>query len=1392
MKKVFRIIAAAAVVLGLFPQPVHAYNPIIQTNYTADPAPMVYNDTVYLYTSHDEDDAVGFKMNEWMCYTSSDMVNWTDHGVVASLETFEWASHSAWAPQCVERNGKFYLYCPVGLPYGQTYGEYGDGAMTIGVAVADSPLGPFKDAIGKPLIPPTGGFDIDPTVFIDDDGQAWLYWGNGALYGAMLNDDMTSIKTELPADMQLPEGVEFKDGVFYFDMPEDYEEGPWIYKRGDIYYMTYASHCCPEGIGYCMGNSPLGPWTDKGDLMAGDSRSSGNHPGIIDYKGKTYCFGFNKELLRQETDENYERRSVCVEEMKFNADGSIKVLDWWSDKGAVQIANLDPYVENEAETIAWSSGLKTEVCVNGGMNIRSVDDGDYIMVSQVDFGSEGAGSFSAEILAAGNAGFTGNSSIELRLDSMDGTLIGTVPVSYTKGQWKTETAGIQNATGIHDLYFVFRGEDSGDLLKFDSWKFEKKTSEKNLVAVNAYTDKYKIDTIDGHKTAELTVTAVYSDGTREDVTADAQVICADSGIVEVGSGNKTITALSRGEEMLTVTYNGKTDTVPVLVTDLTAELGVLELKLSESELTLNIGRTASITVTAVHSDGREEDVTETAEFAINDQNIASLSDNSVTGKAYGNAVITVSYTPALGDTKTVELPVEVTGLLPYEKVEAEYFTQQQGIQTEECGEGTLDIGYVHDGDWLKYGDVNFGDEGTEKFIARVASTGTERTMEIRLDSLDGKLVGTLEIPNTGGFQNWKTALCKTTEKITGIHDVYLKFGGGASGDTNLNWWRFGESNVTDQNLLYFVDCGDHDVTTLTGDDKFGIYNSVTDKVYGADPITGKQWGVDDPNGNESGGAGLKNDSGVYTAYTWANENDQENSSAKDNLDKNETFRYARNQDSNGINPRYVTYRFEVDSEDGIYPVEVGMKNHWGGDNNPAVYANYGTDSQITLAEDMNISQGETKVAKGEVQAKDGYITIDARSESATLNMTYIKIGAEEAEEIPVTEVILNVEKIDLEPGEEYQLTAEVRPENATDKSITWSSDNDEVAVVDQNGKVTAIQEGTAVITALPACKCPNLAAECVVNVKAASEEVSLTGLEVKAPVKTKYKVGEELSTEGMIVKALYSDESSTELTSDQYTLTGFSSDTAGTKTVTVSYTENGVTKTASFNVIVEKEQTQIPIDKTALAAKLEEAKAIGPDGVTEESYEVLQNAIFEAEEVYNDPDASQDAVNRQIEKLISAISGLKPLLSGLEITGPDKTEYTVGEKLNTAGLKVTAVYSDGTTVVLTDDQYTVTGFDSEEAGEKQVMVSYTENGVTETAEFTVTVEPGEEPGKEPDKEPGRDPSGNPDKDPETDTTVSESVQTGDKLSILPAVTAAVMAVSAGTAVITVKYRKKRR
>lgn len=437
-----------------------AQNPIIQTKFTADPAPLVYKDTVFLYTSHDEDDAFGFKMKDWLLYTSTDMVNWTDHGVVASLKDFKWTDpeNGAWAPQVIERNGKFYMYCPM------------PGQRGIGVLVADSPYGPFKDPIGKPLVKNSSD-DIDPTVLIDDDGQAYLYWGNPNLWYVKLNKDMISVDGQIVKDTSIAKVKGSPD-------PFHYQEGPWAWKRNGNYYMAYASTCCPEGIGYAMGKSATGPWEYKGMIMDSDKRSNGNHPGIINYKGKSYVFGFNYNLGKQTISKHYERRSICVSELTYNADGTIQKLPFWNPEGVKRIATLNPYEKVEAETIAYSEGLKTEKMtewernnpydtgkkITDRMVVSSINNGDYLKVQGVDF-SKGTKSLEVSV-ASMNGG-----SIEIHTDAVDGPILGTVQViGKAEGDlFKTIKSPVKNMKGVHDVYFVFKG--SKDLFYFDWWKF---------------------------------------------------------------------------------------------------------------------------------------------------------------------------------------------------------------------------------------------------------------------------------------------------------------------------------------------------------------------------------------------------------------------------------------------------------------------------------------------------------------------------------------------------------------------------------------------------------------------------------------------------------------------------------------------------------------------------------------------------------------------------------------------------------------------------------------------------------------------------------------------------------------------------------------------------------
>lgn len=433
------------------------FNPIIQTNYTADPAPMVYNGTLYLYTSHDEDQSTWFTMNDWRLYTTQDMVNWTDHGTVLSYKDFSWGKQNAWAPQTIEKDGKFYMYVPITSK---------EGKNGIGVAVSDSPYGPFIDPLGKPLISNSNA-DIDPTVFIDDDGQGYLFWGNPECYYVKLNEDMISTEGEISKIPNTIKAFGKREGDKNELRPTTYEEGPWVYKRNDLYYLLFAAGPIPEHIGYSTSKNITGPYTYKGKVMPQEGGAFTNHPGIVDFKGNTYFFYHNGALPGG----GGFTRSVAVEKVNFNDKGDIQQMHMTSGiKEALQ--TLNPFRKNEAETIAWSEHVKAKENQVVGVYVTAESNQAFTKVRAVDFQNDSPHKFTARVGTVHN----GNVTLEVRLDSKDGQKIAEISVPLTGGEdrWELMSSEIsEKVTGVHDVYFVFKGKASSNVLHFDYWMFSR-------------------------------------------------------------------------------------------------------------------------------------------------------------------------------------------------------------------------------------------------------------------------------------------------------------------------------------------------------------------------------------------------------------------------------------------------------------------------------------------------------------------------------------------------------------------------------------------------------------------------------------------------------------------------------------------------------------------------------------------------------------------------------------------------------------------------------------------------------------------------------------------------------------------------------------------------------
>ena len=304
-----KLLITAALVAGLGDVAHAATNPLFAPLYTADPAVLVDGGRVYLFVGRDEATPTDptYVMHEWRVYSSCDMVNWQDHGVPLKATTFEWAHGKAWASDIVKRDGKYWFYSTVAHKTVK--------GMAIGVAVSDSPTGPFVDARGSALITndmttqtEISWDDIDPGVFIDDDGQAYLYWGNTVLKYVRLKSNMTEF-----------------DGPIQVVPVANFVEAPYLHKRKvdgkNTYYLSYSQHW-PEETAYMTGPSPVGPWTPQGVVMERNTKTKTIHQAFFDFNGRSYVAYHNADLPGG----GEHRRSVAVEEFSYRADGTIPFI----------------------------------------------------------------------------------------------------------------------------------------------------------------------------------------------------------------------------------------------------------------------------------------------------------------------------------------------------------------------------------------------------------------------------------------------------------------------------------------------------------------------------------------------------------------------------------------------------------------------------------------------------------------------------------------------------------------------------------------------------------------------------------------------------------------------------------------------------------------------------------------------------------------------------------------------------------------------------------------------------------------------------------------------------------------------------------------------------------
>ncbi len=422
-----------------------AQNPLIRDQFTADPTARVFNGKVYIFPSHDIPTPPNKNLREnWFCmedyhvFSSENLTGWTDHGVIVSQYDADWVdstTYSMWAPDCIERNGKYYFYFPANTKVTGPNGRKGFG---IGVAVACKPEGPYTPQPNNI----EGVHGIDPNLFIDNDGQAYLYWSLGNIFVARLKENMLELDSEPQIVKELPE--------------KGLKEGSYLFERNGIYYMTYPHvENKTERLEYATGDNPLGPFKFAGVIM--DESPTGcwtNHHSIIEYNNQWYLF-YHHNDYSPTFDKN---RSIRADSLFFKADGTIqKVIPTLRGVGLTEASakiQVDRYSQKSAEG-AEIDLLDSLSPFKGWKTILSQNKA-WMQYNAVGFGKKLK---QVEIHARSEKGGT----LEIRLDKADGPLLSKTEIPKA-ADWQTVQSKISKIkSGNHNLVVVLTGENPVEL-----------------------------------------------------------------------------------------------------------------------------------------------------------------------------------------------------------------------------------------------------------------------------------------------------------------------------------------------------------------------------------------------------------------------------------------------------------------------------------------------------------------------------------------------------------------------------------------------------------------------------------------------------------------------------------------------------------------------------------------------------------------------------------------------------------------------------------------------------------------------------------------------------------------------------------------------------------------
>lgn len=693
-------------------------NPIIKHIRTADPSAQVWDDgKVWVYTSHDQNNATDYStMDGYHVFSSSDMIEWTDHGEILHSRDVSWGITQGgfmFAPDAAYKDGVYYLYFPH-MAMGWKW--------VVGVATSDKPEGPFTD-VGHYI---EGTNHIDPTCFIDEDGEAYLIWGGDKQgpYIARLKENMTELAEE-------PRIIDYGGSNF--------GEGPFMHKRNDIYYFSYTCNTCfPYQGYYAMADNPYGPFDYKGDLKKSPPGAQDHHS-MIEYHGQWYYFYHTGDYG---PDASLFRRNVCVDSLYYNEDGTMQEVIGTSAgvgqdaigktpglviPGRIQAEDYfrtgDNWLEYVLEILGteeYQMEIKGSDFVPGSKIYVLIDENiqDSILIEaaadtlRTSLELKGGKHTLKLLFSSGNE--------EVNLMNIDWIDLRGKMIYYSITASVTEGGSIEP----EGLVYV----PVGDSVEFVmDWGLN---YEPDLLLVDGdtqiYTSKYVFYDVSDNHSIEVHYTACEGSFLNPlyQVNDEALVNSSEVSAME-GDDLKLLPEYEDAGELTWLDPNGMSSIGP--------EFSFEELRL---------GHAGTYSAYLTNSQGCKN-----------------------------NLDFTVFVEPFVLDV-----------------FEAERWLGKAGILNEACSDlgGGLNIGFIENNDWSSY-EIDIDETGIYDFTARVATGAGGGSIEL---SIDGKILATVNVDGSSseGWQDWYTTTPHEVEFETGEHELRLTYKGGEGYLFNLNWF----------------------------------------------------------------------------------------------------------------------------------------------------------------------------------------------------------------------------------------------------------------------------------------------------------------------------------------------------------------------------------------------------------------------------------------------------------------------------------------------------------------------------------------------------------------------------------------------------------------------------